>query len=135
MKNTPPHDVKSPSQRITDLIAELADWRGKLLAQLRKLILDAAPEVSEDWKWGTAVWVQQGNVVAAGDSAVDVQSRPAAANGGRVLGPVLAFACPQGRYAPRRRAFLSTALKGPLEVIGNVGKHTRLIVALDVLRL
>ena len=66
MKNTPPHDVRSPSQRITDQIEELADWRGQLLAQLRKLILDAAPEVTEDWKWGTAVWTHQGNVVAAG---------------------------------------------------------------------
>jgi hypothetical protein len=35
-------------------------------AQLRKLILDAAPEVTEEWKWGTAVWVHKGNVVAAG---------------------------------------------------------------------
>jgi hypothetical protein len=54
------------SQRITNQIAELGDWRGKVLAQLRKLILDATPEVTEDWKWGTAVWVHIGNVVAAG---------------------------------------------------------------------
>ena len=27
---------------------------------------DAAPEVTEEWKWGTAVWVHTGNVVAAG---------------------------------------------------------------------
>jgi hypothetical protein len=56
----------SPSQLITKHIAELTDWRGKLLARLRKLILEAAPEVTEDWKWGTPVWAHKGNVVAVG---------------------------------------------------------------------
>jgi hypothetical protein len=54
------------SQQITNQIAELTDWRGKKLAHLRKLILDAAPGMTEDWKWGTAVWSNNGNVVAAG---------------------------------------------------------------------
>ncbi len=66
MKNANPKDGKSPSELITNQIEELADWRGKLLAQLRKLILDAAPELTEEWKWGTAVWVYKGNVAAAG---------------------------------------------------------------------
>jgi len=54
------------SQLITKQIAELADWRGKLLARLRKLILETSPEITEDWKWDTAVWVCKGNVVAGG---------------------------------------------------------------------
>lgn len=66
MKNTKPKDEKSPSALITLQVEALSDWRGKLLAQLRKLILDAAPNVTEEWKWGTAVWVHKGNVVAAG---------------------------------------------------------------------
>ena len=66
MKNITPKDDRPPSELITQQIEELGDWRGKLLAQLRKLILDAAPEVTEEWKWGTAVWVHKGNVVAAG---------------------------------------------------------------------
>jgi hypothetical protein len=66
MKNTTPKDEKSPSALITQQVEALCDWRGKLLAQLRKLILDAAPNVTEEWKWGTAVWVHKGNVVAAG---------------------------------------------------------------------
>jgi hypothetical protein len=66
MKNRTPKDDRPPSELITQQIEELGDWRGKLLAQLRKLILGAAPEVTEEWKWGTAVWVHQGNVVAAG---------------------------------------------------------------------
>jgi len=51
---------------ITKQIAELGDWRGKLLARLRKLILDAAADVTEEWKWGTAVWTSNGLVCAAG---------------------------------------------------------------------
>ena len=66
MKNTTPKEEKSPSALITQQVEALGDWRGQLLAQLRKLILDAAPNVTEEWKWGTAVWVHKGNVVAAG---------------------------------------------------------------------
>ena len=66
MRNRTPKDDRPPSELITQQIEELGDWRGKVLVQLRKLILDAAPEVTEEWKWGTAVWVHKGNVVAAG---------------------------------------------------------------------
>jgi hypothetical protein len=54
------------AQQITHLIAELGDWRGKMLARLRKLILEAAPGLTEEWKWGTPVWSRNGNVVAVG---------------------------------------------------------------------
>jgi hypothetical protein len=54
------------AQRIDNLIAELGDWRGEVLARLRNLVLEAVPGISEDWKWETPVWVHQGNVVAAG---------------------------------------------------------------------
>jgi len=56
----------NPSQRITNHINELADWRGKTLARLRKLILEAAPSIGEEWKWNTPVWSHNGNVVAVG---------------------------------------------------------------------
>lgn len=54
------------SQKIDNLLHELTDWRGPLLARLREIILEAAPELSEDWKWETPVWVCKGNVVAGG---------------------------------------------------------------------
>jgi hypothetical protein len=66
MKKTQKQGVPSASQRITQRIAELGDWRGKLLARLRKLILDAAPGIAEEWKWGTAVWTNKGLVCSAG---------------------------------------------------------------------
>jgi hypothetical protein len=56
----------TPSQLITNQIAGLADWRGQLLARVRELIHEAAPGTTEEWKWDTAVWSQNGNVVAAG---------------------------------------------------------------------
>jgi len=66
MKKPESKDALTPSQLITNQIAELADWRGKVLARLRKLILAAAPGITEEWKWGTAVWSHKGNVVAVG---------------------------------------------------------------------
>ena len=66
MKKADSNDTTTPSQRITNYITELADWRGKMLARLRKLILEADPAMVEEWKWDTPVWSYQGNVVAAG---------------------------------------------------------------------
>jgi hypothetical protein len=54
------------SARITHHIDELADSRGETLAQLRRLVLDAAPELVEEWKWNTPVWSRNGNVLAVG---------------------------------------------------------------------
>jgi hypothetical protein len=65
MKTTDLQDVMSPSQHITEYIAELKDWRGGLISRLRALIHAAAPDITEEWKWGTAVWSCKSNVVAA----------------------------------------------------------------------
>lgn len=59
---------KSASQKITDRIQELGDWRGDLLAHLRKLIHDADPDIQEEWKWmGTPVFSHDG-IVCTGES-------------------------------------------------------------------
>ena len=47
MKKTSQRSDPNASQLITDMIADLGDWRGKVLARLRKVILDAAPDLSE----------------------------------------------------------------------------------------
>lgn len=54
------------SELIERRIAELGDWRGKRLEQLRRLILEAAPKLVEEWKWDTPVWHHNGDVVAVG---------------------------------------------------------------------
>ena len=52
---------KSAAQRIDARIAELGDWRGETLALIRKLIKEADPDVTEDWKWrGVPVWYHDG---------------------------------------------------------------------------
>jgi hypothetical protein len=58
----------SPSKLIDARIAELGDWRGKLLARLRGLIKDADPEVVEEWKWrGVPVWSHDG-IICTGET-------------------------------------------------------------------
>lgn len=48
-------------KRIDRLIADLGDWRGERLADIRKLIHEVDPEVLEEWKWmGTPVWSHGG---------------------------------------------------------------------------
>ena len=56
----------TPSQHIDKAINDLTDWRGKRMAQLRKLIHEASAEITEDWKWDTPVFAYKGNVVAIG---------------------------------------------------------------------
>src|SRR5688500_4356783 len=66
MKKPESKDGSNASQQIDTYIQGMDDWRGMMIARLRKLILDAAPELAEEWKWDTPVWAHKGNVVAAG---------------------------------------------------------------------
>jgi hypothetical protein len=54
-----------PSRQITDLTDSLGGWRGDVLLQLRELIHEADPAVTEEWKWNTPVWSHDGLVCAA----------------------------------------------------------------------
>src|SRR5690606_5163482 len=47
-------------QLIDQRIAALPDWRGARLAELRRLIHEALPDVVEEWKWGKPVWSHDG---------------------------------------------------------------------------
>jgi hypothetical protein len=60
--------TKSPSQHIDARIKELGDWRGETLARIRKLIKEADPDVSEEWKWrGVPVWEHDG-IITTGET-------------------------------------------------------------------
>ena len=62
---------RTPSQLISERIAELGDWRGKTLAHVRKLIREAEPGVMEEWKWrGVPVWSHNGGI-CTGESYKD----------------------------------------------------------------
>jgi hypothetical protein len=56
------------SKLISQRIADLGDWRGDMLAKVRKLIKEAVPDVVEEWKWmGTPVWSKDG-ILCTGES-------------------------------------------------------------------
>jgi hypothetical protein len=56
-----PVPLESASASIDEKIKELGDWRGKMLASLRKVIHDADPEIIEEWKWmGSPCWSHDG---------------------------------------------------------------------------
>ena len=56
------------SRLIDQRIRELGGWRGETLARMRALILEADPEMVEEWKWmGTPVWSHDG-IICTGES-------------------------------------------------------------------
>ncbi|WP_338524826.1 DUF1801 domain-containing protein [Pseudomonas batumici] len=56
------------SQLIDARIKELGDWRGETLARVRALIMQADPEVVEEWKWrGVPVW-SHGGIICTGET-------------------------------------------------------------------
>jgi hypothetical protein len=63
---------KAASRLIDQRIRDLKGWRGEALARMRALILEADPEVIEEWKWrGTPVWSHDG-IVCTGESYAKV---------------------------------------------------------------
>jgi hypothetical protein len=65
MKKAASQPGQTPSDRITNQIAQLNDWRGKILSRLRKLILEADPHIAEEWKWNAPVWAREGLVCSS----------------------------------------------------------------------
>jgi len=60
--------VPTASEQIDARIRELGDWRGETLANVRRVIKEADPDVVEEWKWakatspGTPVWSHDGGI-------------------------------------------------------------------------
>jgi hypothetical protein len=68
---------KRSTEAVDEKIRALGDWRGALLAMLRRLIREADPEVVETVKWrkpsnpaGVAVWEHAG-VICTGETYKD----------------------------------------------------------------
>jgi hypothetical protein len=58
----------NPASRLIDQrIRELEGWRGETLARMRALILEAAPGMTEEWKWDNPVWSHHG-IVCTGEA-------------------------------------------------------------------
>jgi hypothetical protein len=63
---------EAASRLIDQRIRDLGGWRGQTLARMRALILEADPEMTEEWKWmGTPVWSHHG-IVCTGESYTKV---------------------------------------------------------------
>jgi len=67
MKRTVVGEGQTAAELISNRIEELGDWRGKTLARMRKLILEADKGVVEEWKWGIPVWSHDG-IVCTGET-------------------------------------------------------------------
>ena len=62
----------SPSSLIDGRIKELGDWRGEMLARVRKIIHAADPQVVEEWKWrGVPIWEHDG-IITTGETYKEV---------------------------------------------------------------
>ena len=69
---------KSPSRLIDQRIRDLGDWRGETLAQVRRMIHEAEPDIVEECKWvkptnplGVPVWSLDG-IVCTGEAYAKV---------------------------------------------------------------
>ena len=51
----------NPSELIDKEIADHPDWRGQTMAEIRRIIRETVPDVTEEWKWmGTPTWSHDG---------------------------------------------------------------------------
>ncbi len=62
---------KAASRLIDERIRELGGWRGETLARMRALILEADPEMTEEWRWSGPVWSHDG-IVCTGEAYTKV---------------------------------------------------------------
>jgi hypothetical protein len=81
---------KSASRLIDQRIRDLGGWRGETLARMRALILEADPEMTEEWKWaGTPVWSHHG-IVCTGEAYTKIV-KLTFARGARIPDPAHLF--------------------------------------------
>jgi hypothetical protein len=67
----PSKPESDPSKLIDARIEELRDWRGDVLAQVRRVIKQAVPDVIEEWKWrGVPTWEHDG-IICTGETYKD----------------------------------------------------------------
>lgn len=60
--------TESASALIDQRIADLGDWRGEMLAQIRAIVHKADPDVVEEWKWrGVPTW-SHGGIISTGET-------------------------------------------------------------------
>ena len=64
----PAKPTDSPSALIDARIKELGDWRGDMLARVRKLIHQADPQIEETWKWRGVPVFEHDGIICTGET-------------------------------------------------------------------
>jgi hypothetical protein len=77
------------SALIDQRIRDLEGWRGETLARMRALILEADPEMNEEWKWTNPLWSHHG-IVCTGEAYKKVV-KLTFAQGARIADPSRLF--------------------------------------------
>ncbi len=102
----------TPSERIDERIRSLDDWRGKTLAELRRLIHEADPDIVEEVKWvkpsnpmGVPVWSHDGIVCT-----------------GEVYKKAVKLTFARGAYVEDRNGLFNASLEGNLRRAIDVGE-------------
>lgn len=90
------NSADDPARLIDAKIASLGDWRGTVLARLRNLIKQAAPNITESVKWrkpsnptGVPVWEHDG-IICTGETYKD-KVKLTFANGAALADPSCLF--------------------------------------------
>ena len=60
--------TQSASALIDARIAELADWRGVTLAEVRRILHQADPEILEEWKWRGVPTFSHAGIICTGET-------------------------------------------------------------------
>ena len=63
-----PKAGESPTKLIDARIKELGDWRGEMLAHVRKLIRQADPDMVETWKWRGVPVFEHDGILCTGET-------------------------------------------------------------------
>ena len=53
------------TEKIDAYIDNANDWRGSLIREIRKLIHEAVPEITEEWKWNSPVFSYKGKMICS----------------------------------------------------------------------
>ena len=71
VRKKPSPKKKASGRRVVKPVRDQGDWREEALASMRALILEADPEMAEEWKWGVPVWSRNG-IVCTGEAYTKV---------------------------------------------------------------
>src|SRR5690606_24918989 len=52
-------------EKIDEYISKANDWRGDLIKEIRKLIHEIEPEIVEEWKWNSPVFLHNGKMICS----------------------------------------------------------------------